>query len=167
MTSRRRHALALVAALVAAPTLARAGEPVRNREPPPSAHEPPPGSERVEIHVRFPPWEYSGTFRIETAAGTIRDEGVARDLGGFAMGTGVVERVLEGSKGTITLRIQGSSKSGGFPPIFGRWTLASGTGAYASLSGSGTVTSCAAGAPKGGSPYELQTLLGHVVRVTK
>jgi hypothetical protein len=153
---------ALAAAGAALPRTALAGEPSR-RDPPPAAHEPPAGAERVEIHVRFPPWQLSGTFRIETASGAVADEGTARDTGGFSAGDGTVERVLEGARGTLRLRLQGGPKLGTFPPISGRWKLVAATGAYAALAGEGTFTACSAGDPKAGSPYELQTLLGHVV----
>jgi hypothetical protein len=153
---------AVAAVLLALAAGARADAPER-RVPPPPARLPPPGAERVELHVRFPPWQYTGTFRFEGASGATVDEGVARDQGGFSAGDGVVERVLEGARGTLVLRLSGGAKTPGFPPVFGRWAIVSGTGAYAALAGSGTFTSCGSGHLKA-SPYEMQTMIGHLAR---
>lgn len=157
-------ALALCAALAAlAPARpARADAPERPPVPPPPAQLPPPGTERVEVHVRFPPWQYTGTFRIETASGAVLDEGVARDGGGFFAGGGAVDRVLEGGRGVLVLRVVSGAKCAGLPPILGRWTVERGTGAYAATRGSGTFTSASSGEVRTGSPFELQTLIGHV-----
>jgi hypothetical protein len=149
------------AAFAPRPTLADA--PVRPEPPRPRPSPPPAGSDRVEVHVRFPPHRHTGTFRIVSVSGALADEGVAKDDGGFASHEGTVERVLEGAKGTIVLRVQGAPKTAGFPPIFGRWTVVRGTGAYERLAGGGTFTSCGAGEASKGSPFELQTLLGHVL----
>lgn len=162
MISRRASLLlAAAAALAAAPAFA--DTPVRPEPPQPRPAPPPDGSERVEVHVRFPSHQYTGTFRIVSASGAVADEGVARDDGGFASQEGSVERVLEGAKGAIVLRVHGGPKTSGFPPIFGRWKVVRGTGAYERLSGGGTFTSCGAGDAVKGSPFELQTLLGHVL----
>jgi hypothetical protein len=154
-------ALALGAALSLAPAGSRGDAPERPSSPPPAPQAPPPGAQRVEVHVRFPPWQYTGTFRLVSASGTI-DEGVARDDGGFAAQEDVVERVLEGANGTLVLRVQGGQKTPGFPPLFGRWSVVRGTGAYARAAGAGTFTSCGTGQPGKGSPFEIQTLLGQV-----
>jgi hypothetical protein len=117
--------------------------------------------ERIELRVTFRPWESGGTFRLETSTGRT-DQGAARDLGGFSASGGGVRRVLEGEKGTLLLRLQGAPRPGQ-PPVFGRWTLASGTGIYAGMTGSGTFTAMSGGDRRGGSPYELQFLVGFVL----
>jgi hypothetical protein len=164
MTRRRATALAtaLLAALAAAPALA--DSPERLRPPPPAARSPPAGSKRIELHITFPPWRYTGTFRALSEAGLVLDEGIVRDQGGFSAGDGTVRRVLEGARGTLVLRVESGAKPAGFPSAFGRWSIVSGTGAWASLAGGGTFTSCGGGAPKGVSPFEMQTLLGHILR---
>jgi hypothetical protein len=156
-------ALLVCASAAALPGATRADTPVRAEPPQPPPAPAPDGSERVEVHVRFPPHQYTGTFRITSATGAVADEGVATDDGGFASQEGVVERVLEGARGTIVLRVQGGPKTPGFPPVFGRWRVVRGTGAYARLAGGGTFTSCGSGEASKGSPFELQTLLGHVL----
>jgi hypothetical protein len=115
--------------------------------------------QRVEIHVQFPPWQFTGTFTLE--AGGRSDQGVARDSGSLLGPRQRVERVLEGKLGTVTLRLDTRLRGGMFPPLFGRWEVASGTGAYASLRGGGTFTSIDAGTGTG-SPFERQTLLGRL-----
>jgi hypothetical protein len=160
--SRALRALAALAAL-AWSAAAPAGEPERRYVRPPAAHPPPPGGQRVELHVRFPPWQFNGSFRLEGPAGTVLDEGVVRDEGGFTVGDGAIERVLEGSRGTLRLRLIGGAKTSTFPGIVGRWEVASGTGAWASMTGSGSFTSCSGGEPTG-SPFELQTMIGYLLR---
>ncbi|MGC3996607.1 MAG: hypothetical protein QM767_03375 [Anaeromyxobacter sp.] len=159
-----RRALALALVLLGAVAMpARADTPALPRPTPPAAQAPPPGAERVELRVNFPPWQYTGTFRLEGASGTL-DQGLVRDQGGFSAGDGTVERVLEGARGTLTLRLQAGGKAGTMPPVFGRWSVRAGTGAYAGLDGGGTFTSCSSGAPRGASPFEQQYLIGHVLR---
>ncbi|HSD19619.1 MAG TPA: hypothetical protein VLC54_06265 [Anaeromyxobacter sp.] len=150
-------------ALVAAVVLVASG--VTHAAPPPRlsspAHTPPPrGSERVEVHVTFPPWQYTGTFRVESASGELIDQGTARDDSGFGS-QDVVERVLDGERGTLVLRVQRSAKVPRFPAVFGRWEIVRGSGAYARAAGSGTFTSCSSGEAGKASPFELQTLVGH------
>jgi hypothetical protein len=53
--------------------------------------------------------------------------------------------------------------TGTFPPILARWTVVRGTGAYARLSGGGTLTGCAAAEAGKGSPFERQMLLGYLL----
>lgn len=156
----------LAAALAAGAAAAAAGgEPERRWVRPPAARPPPPGAERVELHVRFPPWQYTGSFRLEGPGGVVLDEGVVRDERGFTLSEAgsVMERVLEGSKGTLRLRLTAGAKVSAFPGILGRWTIAGGTGAYARASGGGNFTSCGGGEPTG-SPFELQTMIGHLVK---
>jgi hypothetical protein len=98
---------------------------------------------------------------MESASG-VTDLGVVRDQGGFSAAGGAVRRVLEGEKGTLVLRLQGQTRAG-TPPIFGRWTVASGTGIYAGATGGGTFTAMGSGGRRGGNPYELQFLIGHLV----
>ncbi len=117
--------------------------------------------DRIELRVSFRSWEAAGTFRLESASGRT-DQGAVRDQGGFSATGGAVRRVLEGERGTLVLRLQGQTRSG-TPPIFGRWTVASGTGAYAGVTGGGTFTAMGSGGLRGGSPYELQFLIGHLV----
>jgi hypothetical protein len=117
--------------------------------------------DRIELRVSFRSWEAAGTFRMETASGRT-DQGVVRDQGGFSATGGAVRRVLEGEKGALVLRLQGQTRSG-TPSIFGRWTVASGTGVYAGMTGGGTFTAMGSGGRRGGSPYELQFLIGHLV----
>lgn len=161
----RPHALAALAlaaalaALLPAPC-AGADTPDRRREPPPDAELPPPGAERIEIDVVFPDWQYTGTFRLRSASGATLDEGVARDMGGFPAGGGVVERVLEGGRGTLRVRLN-TARKGASAPVVGRWTLLDGTGAYAALTAKGTFTSCSSGKPGRSSMYEQWYMLGH------
>lgn len=136
-------------------------EPAR---PPLPGHGPParpPRRERIELRVTLRSWEAGGTFRLESSTGKT-DQGVARDQGGFSAAGGAVRRVLEGEDGTLVLRLQGQTRSG-TPPVYGRWTIASGTGAYAGVTGGGTFTAMGSGDRRGGSPYELQFLVGHLV----
>lgn len=158
VTARLPLTLALVAALAGA--AARADTPAAPWAPPPSPAPPPPGASRVEVHVTFPPWQYVGKFRIVSASGEQLDSGTARDDGGFAPEQ-IVERVLEGARGTLVLRVQRGAKVPRFPALLGRWTIVRGTGAYAGAVGGGTFTSCASGEIGKGSPFELQTLVGH------
>nr|WP_243338205.1 hypothetical protein [Anaeromyxobacter sp. SG29] len=158
VNARALAALSLVAALAAAP--AHADAPTPPRLPPPAPEPPPAGAERVEVRVTFPPWQYTGKFRLETISGDLLDEGTARDDGGFAS-QATVERVLEGARGTLVLRVQRTAKVPRFPALFGRWTVVGGTGAYARAVGRGTFTSCASGEVGKGSPFELQTLVGY------
>lgn len=150
-------ALALAAAL---PLAASADAPERRREPPPPAELPPPGAQRIEIDVSFPDWQYTGTFRLRDASGATVDEGVARDMGGFPAGGGVVERVLEGGRGTLRVRLT-TARKGAALPVVGRWTVLDGTGAYAALAAKGTFTSCSSGNPGRSSQYEQWYMLGH------
>jgi len=156
----RAPALAAVALLLALAPPARAGTPGRAHTPPPPPAEPPAGAERTEIHLRFPAWRQIGTFQLVGAAGEVSDTGVAREDGDPV--EGVTERVLEGARGTLVLRLTPASKTPVFPPIFGRWVVVRGTGAYTRLTGAGTFTTCGSGSAVKGSPFEVQTLVGHV-----
>lgn len=172
MQARLRLVLALSLAVAVGGASAETPPPRRLRSP--AAPPPPANAERVEILVTFPRWQgssgsfsvlarrYTGTFRLESASGELLDEGTARDDGGL-VSQEVVARVLEGSRGTIVLRVQQTAKVPRFPAIFGRWTIVSGSVAYASAAGGGTFTSCVSGdAGNGkGSVDELQTLVGH------
>lgn len=159
----RRALLAAAAALAAAAPLVapRADAPARPSTPQPAPRPPPPGAERVELHLRFEPWGLSGRFRLVTAMGGVSDEGLARDDAGLASQR-PVERVLEGARGTLVLRLSGGHNTPVFPAMFGRWTVVRGTGAYAGLAGSGTFTTCGSGQVLKGSPFEVQTLIGHL-----
>jgi hypothetical protein len=139
-------------------TLSLAAEPARPAAP--AAR--PVRRDRIELRVVFQPWEASGTFRLETASGR-SDQGAVKDQGGFSASGGAVRRVLEGEKGTLVLRLQGQTRAG-TPPIYGHWTVASGTGAYAGAAGGGTFTAMGSGDHRGGSPYQLQILIGHLVQ---
>lgn len=152
-----RWTLPLVLAVASA---ARPDAPARP-EPPPAAIPSPPGSSRVEVHVTFPPWQYTGTFRVESSAGELVDRGTARDDGGLASQE-IVERVLEGARGTLVLRVRRTARVPHLPALFGRWEIVRGTGAYAHAAGGGTFTSYAASETGKGSPFELQTLVGRV-----
>jgi hypothetical protein len=145
-----------LAALLAALALA-AAPPAP--EPAPA---PPAAGQRTEILVRFPPWQFTGTFTL--AAGGLVDRGVARDRGSIVGPAKTVERVLEGERGTLVLTLRAEVKGASFPPIFGRWQVARATGAYAGLTGGGTFTAVDGGSGQGGSPFEVQTLLGRVSR---
>jgi hypothetical protein len=118
--------------------------------------------QRAEIVVRFPPWQFTGTFTFSCAG--LEDQGVARDRGSLVGPDASVERVLEGARGTLTLTLRDVLRGIGFPAVFGRWEVRDGTGAYAGLAGGGTFTSVDGGTGKGGSPLEFQTLLGRVRR---
>lgn len=143
----------LAALLLAAPT---APAPAA---PPPRA--PPADGARAEIVVRFPPWQFTGDFTL--GAGPLADRGVARDRGSLVGPDKSVERVLEGALGTLTLTLQVETVGAAFPPIFGRWWVSGATGGYAGLTGGGTFTATDGGR-QGGSPFEIQTLLGRVAR---
>jgi hypothetical protein len=142
----------LAALLLRAP--GPAGPPAR---PAPEAA---PAGERAEIDVRFPPWQFTGTFTL--AVGGRRDEGVARDRGSVVRLRQPVERVLEGRLGTITLRLETELRGAIYPPLLGRWRVVGATGAWSGLRGGGTFTAADAGGI-GGSPFERQTLLGRLL----
>lgn len=155
-------AVALALALgTAVPGIALGDAPPAPEAPQPPPRPPPPGAERVELHLRFEPWALSGRFRLVSSSGAVADEGLARDDAGFAAQR-PVERVLEGARGTLVLSVSGGPKSSGVPPIFGRWRVVRGTGAYEAVSGAGTFTSCGRGDGVKGSPFEVQTLVGHL-----
>jgi hypothetical protein len=166
----RTTALRLAVALAALGTLgtlggffaaARADAPATHEPPQPSPTPPPAGAERVEVHLRFEPWALTGRFRVVSETGTFADEGLARDDAGFASQR-PIERVLEGARGTLVLRVGAALKTPGFPPAFGRWTVVRGTGVYALVAGTGTFTSCGSGDAQKGSPFEVQTLVGYL-----
>lgn len=115
--------------------------------------------ERIVLDVRFPPWQFTGTFTL--ALGALRDQGVARDRGSLLGPKRQVERLLEGRLGTLTLRLDTRLRGAIYPPIFGRWQVVGATGAYAGRSGGGTFTAVDAGRGSG-SPFERQTLLGRL-----
>jgi hypothetical protein len=152
------HFASTLSVVLAVAAAAHADAPGRP-EPPPASVPSPSRSSRVEVHVTFPPWQYTGAFRVESASGALLDHGTARDDGGFASQE-VVERVLEGARGTLILRVQRTAKLPRFPALFGRWEIVGGSGAYARAAGGGTFTSCASGQTGKGSPFELQTLVG-------
>lgn len=149
-----RARLALTLAFAVAGTSGRGDGPAHRPLTPPA------GARRVEVHVAFAPWKYTGTFRVASVAGELIDQGTARDASGFASHV-VTERVLEGARGTLVLRVQRSVQVPRFPALFGRWEIVRGTGAYARAVGGGTFTSCASGEAGRGSPFELQTLVGY------
>ncbi|HYG66203.1 MAG TPA: hypothetical protein VD838_01040 [Anaeromyxobacteraceae bacterium] len=159
----RTIAAAVLAFALAGPEAPRADPPRRPEPAPLRSPAPPPGADRVEILVRFPPWEFSGTFRAVSASGALGDLGAVRDVGALLVSGTPVERILQGERGTLTLRLHGVRNLPGFPPIFGRWAVVRGTGWYEGLRGEGTFTAVGAGEGKGG-PFEVQTLLGHVYR---
>ena len=150
-------------ALVAAVVLVASG--VTHAAPPPRlsspAHTPPPqGMERVEVHVTFPPWGTPVPSVSSRPRASYRPRhGAGRDSGFGSQE--VVERVLDGARGTLVLRVQRSAKVPRFPALFGRWEIVRGSGAYARAAGSGTFTSCSSGEAGKASPFELQTLVGH------
>jgi hypothetical protein len=145
--------LPLVAALLlAGPPLAPA-----DRVPPVV----PAGAQRAEIHLRFPPWQFTGAFTLSAMG--IEDRGEAHDLGSVIGPQREVERILRGEKGTLTLLLRAEFRSA-FPFVFGFWQVKEGTGAYAGLQGGGTLTAADGGVGKAGSPFELQTLIGRVGR---
>ncbi len=133
----------------------RAGTP--SRVPP--APRPVAATERVVLDVRFPPWQFTGTFTLRL--GALRDRGVARDRGSLIGPKRRVERVLEGKLGTLTLRLDTRLRGAVYPPIFGRWQVVGATGAYAGRGGGGTFTAVDAGGGSG-SPFERQTMLGRL-----
>jgi hypothetical protein len=147
------------ALLLCAPAAAPGG--VAGTAPAPLPTAPPADGQRAELLVRFPPWQFTGSFTL--TAGGLVDHGVARDRGSLVGPDKTVERVLEGTLGTLTLTLQVGAVGQAFPPIFGRWWVSGATGAYAGLAGGGTFTS-ADGGLKGGTLLEVQTLLGRVVR---
>lgn len=158
MTGALRRGAALALLVLALGGAARADAPTTPAAPQPAPRPPPPGADRVELHLRFEAWGLSGRFRLVSASGAVADEGLARDDAGFAAQR-PVERVLEGSRGTLVLRLAGAPSTPGF---FGRWTVVRGTGAYAGLAGSGTFTTCGRGEALKGSPFEVQTFVGHL-----
>jgi len=121
----------------------------------------PANAERAEILLRFPPWQFTGTFTFSALG--LQDRGVARDLGSVVGPQKDVARILEGERGTLTLLLRAESRAS-FPHIFGFWQVKDGTGAYAGLAGGGTFTAADGGVGKGGSPFEIQTLLGRLGR---
>ncbi len=132
----------------------------------PAAHLPPPArgarGQRVEIVVRFPPWEFTGTFTLAGAG--LSDRGVARDRGALTGPEAMpVERVLAGDLGTITLSLRAQPHRASFPALFGRWQVTGATGAYRGLAGGGGFTATDLGTGRG-SPLELQALIGRVTR---
>jgi hypothetical protein len=145
-----------LAALLAGWLLAAPGPSAPPARPAPPAQ---PAGERVEIDVHFPPWQFTGTFTLEVDGR--RDQGVARDRGSLIGPEQRVERVLEGKLGTLTLRLDPRLRGAISPPIFGRWEVTGGTGAYAGLRGGGTFTAVDAGGA-GGSPFERQAMLGRL-----
>lgn len=163
-----RARLALALAFAVAGTAGRADAPAHRPLPPPAPApaqaeapaQPPAGAKRVEVHVTFAPWQYTGTFRVASVTGELIDQGTARDASGFAS-QNIIERVLEGTRGTLVLRVQRSTQVPRFPALFGRWEIVRGTGAYVHAAGGGTFTSCASGQAGKGSPFELQTLVGY------
>lgn len=115
--------------------------------------------ERIVLDVRFPPWQFTGTFTL--ALGALHDQGVARDRGSLLGPRRRVERVLEGRLGTLTLRLDTRLRSAIHQPMFGRWEVIGATGAYAGRRGAGSFTAVDAGGGSG-SPFELQTMLGRL-----
>jgi hypothetical protein len=149
--------LAAAIALAVAPR-ARAGAPPAPRDPAPRAA---PAGERVEIVVRRPTFLSTGTFRAVSAHGTLHDRGTARDRTGPETPEMPLERLLEGEKGTLRLRLLGSHKGAPFPiAMFGRWTVVDATGAYAGLRGEGTYTVTDGGGEDKAQDVELHTLVG-------
>lgn len=115
--------------------------------------------QRVELVVRFPPWQFTGTFTLEGAG--LSDRGVARDHGSLTGPDTTVVRVLTGERGSLTLALRAEVHGASFPAVFGQWQVTGATGAYAGLAGGGRFTATDLGTGKG-SPLELQTLLGRV-----
>ena len=147
------------AALLALLVLQAPGPGPGTPSPPPPAPLAVAAGERIVLDVRFPPWQFTGTFTLEV--GGRHDQGVARDRGSLLGPTQRVERVLEGQLGTITLQLDTRLRGAIFPPIFGRWQVVGATGAYVGLLGGGTFTAVDAGRGSG-SPFERQTLLGRL-----
>ncbi len=152
---------ALATALLLGAPAAAPGRAAGAAAPAPLLTTPPADGQRAELLVRFPPWQFTGSFTL--TAGGLVDHGVARDRGSLVGPDKTVERVLEGTLGTLTLTLQVGPVGPAFPPIFGRWWVSGATGAYAGLAGGGTFTA-ADGGLKGGTLLEVQTLLGRVVR---
>jgi hypothetical protein len=129
----------------------------------PAAHRPAGGpatlGQRVELVVRFPPWQFTGAFTLEGAG--LSDRGQATDRGSLT-GDAAVERVLAGEHGSLTLALRAELHAASFPALFGRWQVTGGTGAYAGLTGGGTFTATDLGTGQG-SLLELQTLVGRVL----
>lgn len=143
----------LVAALL---LLAPAEPPDRARA---AAARPVEAGQRVELTVRFPPWLFTGTFTLAGAG--LTDHGAARDGGSLTAAGATVERVLTGERGSLVLSLRGELHATSFPPLFGRWQVAGGTGAYAGATGGGTFTAADLGTGKG-SLLELQVLVGRL-----
>ena len=143
-------AAALAAALLLAAPAGPAG-----RAPAAGAEAP---GQRVELTVRFPPWQFTGSFSLEGAG--LSDRGQARDHGSV-IGTEAAERVLTGERGTLTLALRAELRASSFPPLFGRWRVVGGTGAYQGATGGGTFTSTDLGSGQG-SLLELQSLVGRL-----
>ncbi len=141
----------LVALLLAAPAV-----PATRRSPARAAAL----GQRVELVVRFPPWQFTGAFTVDGAG--LADRGVAHDRGSLTGPDGAVVRVLSGERGTLTLALRGELHASSFPALFGRWQVTGGTGAYAGLAGGGSFTATDLGTGKG-SPLELQILVGRVL----
>jgi hypothetical protein len=159
------RALPLLAAAIAlAAPHARAGAPAA---PPDGAPRAPKPGERVEIVVRRPSFLSTGTFQAVSANGTLHDRGAARDRTGPDTPETPHERLLEGEKGTLRLRLQGTHKLAPFPVMtFGRWTVVDATGAYAGLRGEGTFTVTDGGGADKSQDLELHTLVGVLRRET-
>jgi hypothetical protein len=153
-----------MALLLAASAAARAGPaPASQQAPPPPRRA---GGERVEILVRRPAFLFGGTFQARSAAGTIHDQGSSRDHQvGSEAPDAPMGRVLEGERGTITLRLEGGHKASPFPIFtYGRWAIVGGTGAYAGLRGEGTYTVTDDGSDVASPERELHTLVGVIRR---
>lgn len=140
----------LLALLLAAPVGPAARQPGAGPTTP---------GQRVELTVRFPPWQFTGTFTLEGAG--LADRGTARDGGSLTGADATVERVLTGEHGTLVLRLRGEVHAASFPTLFGRWQVTGATGAYLGATGGGTFTATDLGTGQG-SPLELQTLVGRV-----
>jgi hypothetical protein len=140
----------LVALLLAAPVGPAASQPAAG----PAA-----AGQRVELTVRFPPWQFTGTFTLEGAG--LSDRGVARDAGSLTGAGATVERVLTGEHGSLTLSLRGEVHAASFPALFGHWQVTGATGAYQGAAGGGTFTAADLGTGQG-SPLELQALVGRL-----
>jgi hypothetical protein len=84
---------------------------------------------------------FTGTW---SATGVVTDSGTLAEPYVNFVGNGElhIERVLTGSNGTITIRIQSkvTSAGGGIITFAGHWVIVAGTGSYASLHGQGDRT---------------------------
>jgi hypothetical protein len=160
--SARSLAAALALSTLSAAT-ARAAPTVPPARPPAA---PVAAGERIEIVGRRPAFLRTGTFRVTTASGSIHDQGEARDLPNTEAPDSPVDRLLEGERGTIRLRVEGGHKAAPFPAMhFGRWRIVDATGAYAGLRGEGTYTVTDGGAPDAKSvEVEMHWLVGVVRR---